>query len=73
MPIGIKKCRKQFTANKNRRNHAFLEYNHPKWVVAIYYVRITRKGISTLQLSKEIGITQKSSWVILLRIRHTCA
>jgi hypothetical protein len=31
-----------------------------------------RKGISSLQLSKELGITQKSSWFMLQRIRQAC-
>ena len=43
-----------------------------KWVVAIYYVLTARKGISSLQLSKELGITQKSSWFMLQRIREAC-
>ena len=32
----------------------------------------SRKGISSLQLSKEIGITQKSAWFMLHRIREAC-
>lgn len=43
-----------------------------KWLVAIYYVLTARKGISSLQLSKEIGITQKSAWFMLQRIREAC-
>ena len=43
-----------------------------KWVVAIYYVLTARKGISSLQLSKELDITQKSSWFMLQRIREAC-
>lgn len=31
-----------------------------------------RKGISSLQLSKEMGITQKSSWYMLQRLREAC-
>lgn len=31
-----------------------------------------RKGISSLQLSKEIGITQKSAWFMLHRLREAC-
>lgn len=35
--------------------------------------RITaRKGISSMQLSKEIGITQKSAWFVLQRLREAC-
>lgn len=35
--------------------------------------RITaRKGISSMQLAKEIGITQKSAWFVLQRLREAC-
>ena len=38
----------------------------------MYLFVTSRKGISSLQLSKELGITQKSSWFLLQRIRATC-
>jgi hypothetical protein len=37
------------------------------------YLDVTaRKGISSLQLSKEIGITKKSAWFMLQRLREAC-
>jgi len=39
-----------------------------KWFVAIYLV-MHKKGISSIQLAKDIGITQKSAWFLLHRIR----
>ncbi|OHE82841.1 MAG: hypothetical protein A3G75_02540, partial [Verrucomicrobia bacterium RIFCSPLOWO2_12_FULL_64_8] len=32
-----------------------------------------RKGISSLQLAKEIGVTQKSAWFMLHRLREACS
>ena len=32
-----------------------------------------RKGVSSLQLSKEIGVTQKTAWFMLGRLREACA
>lgn len=43
-----------------------------KWVYAMYLLLTSRKGISSLQLSKEIGITQKSAWFMLQRLREAC-
>ena len=43
-----------------------------KWFYAMYCVVTARKGISSLQLSKELGITQKSAWFLLQRIREGC-
>src|SRR5579864_5817151 len=37
------------------------------------YLPVTaRKGISSMQLAKEIGITQKSAWFVLHRLREAC-
>ena len=43
-----------------------------KWLYAMYLFVTSRKGIPSLQLSKEIGITQKSAWFLLQRIRASC-
>ena len=42
------------------------------WLYAMYLLVTARKGISSLQLSKEIGITQKSAWFVLHRLREAC-
>lgn len=43
-----------------------------KWIYAMYLLVTSRKGISSLQLAKEIGITQKSAWFMLQRLREAC-
>ena len=43
-----------------------------KWAVAMYYTLTARKGISSLQLSKELKVTQKTAWFLLQRIREAC-
>ena len=43
-----------------------------KWIYAMYIVVTARKGVSSLQLAKEIGITQKSAWFVLQRLRTAC-
>lgn len=43
-----------------------------KWVYAMYLVVTARKGISSLQLAKEIGVTQKTAWFMLQRLREAC-
>ena len=44
-----------------------------KWLYAMYLLVTARKGISSLQLGKEIGITQKSAWFVLHRLREACS
>ena len=41
-----------------------------KWFLAIWLVTSHKKGISSLQLSRDIAVTQKSAWFMLQRIRN---
>ena len=41
------------------------------WFGAIYLCSNHKKGISSLQLSRDLGIHQKSAWFLLHRIRET--
>jgi transposase-like protein len=43
-----------------------------KWVYAMYLVVTARKGISSMQLAKEIGVMQKTAWFMLGRLREAC-
>src|SRR5450759_838062 len=40
-----------------------------KWFIAIYLLMAHKKGISSVQLGKDIGVTQKTAWFMLHRIR----
>lgn len=42
-----------------------------KWFAAIYIVTSHKKGISSLQLHKDIGVTQKTAWFMLQKIRYS--
>ena len=65
-------CRKRFTVWVGT---VMENSNIPirKWLYAMYLVVTSRKGISSMQLSKELSITQKSTWFLLHRIRELCA
>lgn len=41
-----------------------------KWFIGIWLVTSHKKGISSIQLGKDLGITQKSAWFMLQRIRN---
>jgi transposase-like protein len=43
-----------------------------KWLYAMYPLVTARKGISSLQLAKQIGVTQKTAWFMLQRLRAAC-
>ena len=64
-------CKEDFTVRTNtifERSHVPLH----KWIYAMYLLVTARKGISSMQLAKEIGITQKSAWFVLGRLREAC-
>jgi transposase-like protein len=44
-----------------------------KWVYAMYLLMTARKGISSMQLAKEIGVRQGTAWFLLQRLREACA
>ena len=64
-------CKLDFTV----RTGTIMERSHiplDKWLLTMYLLTTARKGISSLQLAKELGITQKSAWFLLHRIREAC-
>lgn len=64
-------CKEDFTV---RTGTIFERSKVPlhKWIYAMYLLVTARKGISSLQLSKEIDVTQKTAWFILQRLREAC-
>lgn len=62
-------CRKQFSV---RKGTIFEEsrLSLQKWFAAAWLVTSNRKGIASTQLSREIGVTQKTAWFILGRLRE---
>lgn len=64
-------CKLDFTV----RTGTIFERSHiplHKWLYSMYLLVTARKGISSIQLSKEISITQKSAWFLLQRLREAC-
>jgi transposase-like protein len=62
-------CRKPFTV---RIGTIFEDSALPlqKWFMAFYLVTAHKKGISSMQLARDIGVTQKTAWFMLHRIRY---
>ena len=64
-------CRKQFTVTTGTIMHA-TKTPLQNWIVAIYSVMTARKGVSAMQLSKELGVQYRTAWYMLHRIREAC-
>lgn len=66
-----KNCREQFTI----RTGTIMEASKVplcKWLYAMYLMTVSAKSISSVQLSKQLGVTQKSAWFMAHRIRESC-
>ena len=60
-------CKLDFTV----RTKTIFERSHiplHKWLYAMYLLVTARKGISSMQIAKEIGVQQKSAWFMLHRL-----
>ena len=68
MPFRCNTCKKQFSVKTNSVMHAS-KIGYQKWAIAIYLVSTSLKGVSSMKLHRDLGITQKSAWHMLQRIR----
>ena len=62
-------CRKQFTV---RVGTVFEESKLPlrKWLMAIHMMCCAKKGVSSHQIARQVGCTQKTAWFLNHRIRE---
>ena len=68
MPYRCSDCRSYFsvkTATVMRKSHIPLR----KWVFAIYLHLTSLKGVSSMKLHRDIGVSQPAAWFMLQRIR----
>src|SRR5438552_1556571 len=63
-----KACRKQFSAKVGT---IFEDSPLPlsSWFVAVWSIANAKNGISSCELGRALGVTQKSAWFMLHRIR----
>ena len=69
MPYRCRDCRKYFSVRKG----SVLEASNislRQWAIGLYLAATNIKGISSMRLHRELGMTQKSAWFMLQRIRE---
>ena len=72
MPFRCRECRKHFsvkTATVLQSSNISLD----KWAIAFYLYMTNLKGVSSMKLHRDLGITQKAAWHLAHRIRETLA
>lgn len=67
---GNNKCYKRFRPTVGTIFHAS-NIPLPTWFSAMYIISAHKKGISSVQLAKDLGVTQKTAWFMLHRIRKS--
>ena len=63
-------CRKDFTVKVGTVMEGS-NLSLSKWAVAFYLVTTNLKGVSSMKLHRDLGITQKAAWFMVHRIRET--
>ena len=69
MPYWCPDCRSYFSV----RTGTVLEKSRValrKWAIAIYLELTSLKGVSSMKLHRDIGVTQSTAWFMLHRIRE---
>ncbi len=63
-------CRQDFTI---KTGTLFGESKLPiqKWFIAIYLLTTRKKGISSIELAQQVGVSQKTAWYMDMRIRES--
>ena len=71
-PFRCRDCRKHFSI---KTGTVLQSSNIPlrKWAIAFYLYMTNLKGVSSMKLHRDLGITQKAAWHMAHRIRETLA
>ena len=68
MPYRCRDCRKHFSV----RTNTVLTYSKlplGKWLLAIYLLSTSLKGVSSMKLARDLGVTQRTAWHLAHRVR----
>ena len=68
MPYRCRDCRKRFSVRTGTTMEAS-NLGYQTWAVATYLLTTNLKGVSSMKLHRDLGITQKSAWHLAHRIR----
>ena len=69
MPYHCGDCRKYFSV----KTGTVMEKSKlplRKWVIAIYLMSTNLKGVSSMKLHRDLGVTQKTAWMMAQKIRE---
>ena len=68
LPYWCTDCREYFSIKTGSVMHRSKVPLH-KWAIAIYLMSTSLKGVSSMKLHRDLGITQKTAWLMAQKIR----
>ena len=68
MPFRCRDCRKKFSVKTGTPMHS-AKVGYRNWLFAIYLISTNLKGVSSMKLHRDLGISQKAAWHLAHRIR----
>jgi transposase-like protein len=71
-PYRCKDCRKHFSVRTGTVLTSSKVSLHT-WLLAAYLMNTAKKGVSSCQMSRELGVTQKTAWLLCHKIREIWA
>ncbi len=63
-----KECRKRFTT-RTATPMECSNLGYQVWAIAIYFMTTSLKGVSSMKLHRDLGVTQKTAWHLAHRLR----
>ena len=67
-PFRCRSCRKHFSVTTNTVMHkTHIPLHH--WAIAFFLFATNLKGVSSMKLHRDLGITQRSAWYMAQRVR----
>ena len=69
MPYHCAACRRFFSVKTNSVMHAS-KVGYQKWAMAVYLMTTSLKGVSSMKMHRDIGVTQRTAWHMAHRIRE---
>ena len=69
MPYHCGDCRKYFSVKTGTVMQSS-KIGLQKWVIAIYLLSTSLKGVSSMKLHRDLGVTQKTAWFMAQKIRQ---
>lgn len=70
MPYSCHKCRSFFSVKKGTVMESS-KIGYQKWAIGTYLVATNLKGVSSMKIHRDLGMTQKSAWFMIHRLRES--